>query len=611
MIRLPKFWFVTMVDRLGDWNPQLLRELKSRLKPMSAIIAIVLSLIVQGAIVLSSTETPVAKICEVNYVAGYFNCSSESDNSVKSDTDCILMSWHFPLDVLQLGDQIIAIDGHFLPDKFIVISDRPERFTSHADYYYIAQSYPSSYESRVELMNTVKTYLENANFWTSKVTLNRPGYGEFTYSLYTGRNTSIFRLLSCIVGTIVPTAGTWMLASNLAKEDKQGNLNLIRLSPRSALTVLSGKLIGVPILLYLAVFMIIPLHTFLGLNLGLTIYQLGEGYLVFAAQLLVIYTGVILFTLISFGLIKYPELFSSLLILWSCGINIGNDDTNFLMLFLPTYSMFITWTKPFKYFNYTNFDMPLNSNLYEVLVLVNSVFWLIVLGHVIKRRFANPSITLLKRFYSYPLTIIFQLSVLWFYSQHDGDIANIVVLDVVFALILGFALSPSRQTLRDWARLRRLNSRRSLLKDLLLGDQSPPILAIALNLGILMILRLGWLKIVFPDYIAELTIFDISIMVSGILLCAAISQFLLLSSVKNPSVWNAGAILVSGVAQFRGWIFLSATPSDPFIFLALQWSLITILTGIHFYQLHKAGESELKALLNQDSPRKKLQARME
>jgi hypothetical protein len=41
------------VDRLGDWNPQLLRELKGRLKRFPVLAAIGISLVVQGMLMLS------------------------------------------------------------------------------------------------------------------------------------------------------------------------------------------------------------------------------------------------------------------------------------------------------------------------------------------------------------------------------------------------------------------------------------------------------------------------------------------------------------------------------------------------------------------------------
>jgi hypothetical protein len=54
---------------------------------------------------------------------------------------------------------------------------------------------------------------------------------------------SIFSVLALLV------AGTYMLVSDLDKEERRGTLNFIRLSPQSAKTIFLGKILGVPILL--------------------------------------------------------------------------------------------------------------------------------------------------------------------------------------------------------------------------------------------------------------------------------------------------------------------------------------------------------------------------
>ncbi len=61
-------------------------------------------------------------------------------------------------------------------------------------------------------------------------------------------------------------AGTFMLISDLEKEEKRGTLNFIRLSPQSSQSILLGKLLGVPSLLYLAATLAFPLHLWSGLN---------------------------------------------------------------------------------------------------------------------------------------------------------------------------------------------------------------------------------------------------------------------------------------------------------------------------------------------------------
>jgi ABC-type Na+ efflux pump permease subunit len=59
----------------------------------------------------------------------------------------------------------------------------------------------------------------------------------------------MFMSLSVFVLFIMLGVGTYMLISNLANEERRGTLNFIRLSPQSTLSVLGGKLLGVPILL--------------------------------------------------------------------------------------------------------------------------------------------------------------------------------------------------------------------------------------------------------------------------------------------------------------------------------------------------------------------------
>ncbi|RQH23304.1 hypothetical protein D5R40_27115 [Okeania hirsuta] len=51
---------------------------------------------------------------------------------------------------------------------------------------------------------------------------------------------------------VILIGGVYMLVADLAKEKRLGTLNFIRLSPQSIQKILLGKLLGVPILIYLA-----------------------------------------------------------------------------------------------------------------------------------------------------------------------------------------------------------------------------------------------------------------------------------------------------------------------------------------------------------------------
>ncbi|MEL7409710.1 MAG: hypothetical protein AAFN00_22690 [Cyanobacteria bacterium J06558_2] len=54
--------------------------------------------------------------------------------------------------------------------------------------------------------------------------------------------------------------GTYMLIADTVQEENRGTLNFIRLSPQSASSILLGKILGVPILLYSGVLLLLPLH---------------------------------------------------------------------------------------------------------------------------------------------------------------------------------------------------------------------------------------------------------------------------------------------------------------------------------------------------------------
>jgi ABC-type transport system involved in cytochrome c biogenesis permease component len=62
------------------------------------------------------------------------------------------------------------------------------------------------------------------------------------------------------VGLLV--AGVYALASNFKQEKKRGTLNFLRLSPQKARSIIVGKLLGVPVLVYLGVLCAVPLQMY-------------------------------------------------------------------------------------------------------------------------------------------------------------------------------------------------------------------------------------------------------------------------------------------------------------------------------------------------------------
>jgi ABC-type transport system involved in multi-copper enzyme maturation permease subunit len=62
----------------------------------------------------------------------------------------------------------------------------------------------------------------------------------------------LFTGLSGLIAVFLVVAGVYLLAKDWRIEEKRGTLNFVRLSPQSAGDIFLGKILGVPVLIYLA-----------------------------------------------------------------------------------------------------------------------------------------------------------------------------------------------------------------------------------------------------------------------------------------------------------------------------------------------------------------------
>lgn len=76
----------------------------------------------------------------------------------------------------------------------------------------------------------------------------------------------LFIILSIIGIFALLVIGTYLLIADTVREEERGTLNFIRLTPQSAGSVLLGKILGVPILVYTAIALLLPLHLVAGLQ---------------------------------------------------------------------------------------------------------------------------------------------------------------------------------------------------------------------------------------------------------------------------------------------------------------------------------------------------------
>ena len=108
----------------------------------------------------------------------------------------------------------------------------------------------------------------------------------------------VFSCLSVTAIFALLVVGTYMLISDLSKEEQRGTLNFLRLAPQSGRSILTGKLLGVPILLYLVGVLALPLHFVAGLSAQIPVTQILGFYGVLAASCLLFYSAALLFGLV-------------------------------------------------------------------------------------------------------------------------------------------------------------------------------------------------------------------------------------------------------------------------------------------------------------------------
>ncbi|MEG4233075.1 hypothetical protein QUA40_13325 [Microcoleus sp. Pol11C3] len=245
-----------------------------------------------------------------------------------------------------------------------------------------------------------------------------------------------------------------------------------------------------------------------------------------------------------------------------------------------------------------------------------------------QRRFPNPTTTVFSKRQSYLLVMCCQPIILGFALQSNitinGNIIWLLLLNLLLFLGIIAALTPERQALYDWARYRkqivRSNHklwRRYPILDSIWSEKSPASVALAINL-------LSSTLILTPLMLPNPQVFFCMILfVNLILIYAAVTQLFLFTKTRNQEIWAActvgGALflppmilsMLSLTAEKAPLIWLSSVfpVFDPWsavgsasthtIFLSMlgQWTVLVLLNLRLTRQLRLAGESASKALL--------------
>jgi hypothetical protein len=462
----------------------------------------------------------------------------------------------------------------------------------------------------------------------------------------------LFITMSVIGIFILLVVGTYVLIADFSKEESRGTLNFIRMSPQTAKMIFWGKLLGVPSLIYLCCLLAIPFHIFAGISAHIPLGLILGFYGVTIASCVCFYNAALLYGLITSGMIGFQAFLGSGVVLFfllcMIGIFFGSSEIivqnpiDWLSMFYPgmvlPYLVKATHINP-QTIQYLSFESLTKlqwygSNLWHNawvgmgLSIANFGLWTYWITQALQRRFHNPLTTLLTKKQSYLISASFVIVSLGFVLQSDSDyrlqenFTIFQVFNLVFFLLLIAGLSPTRQTLLDWARYRHRVSKnaRNLLADLFVGEKSPSTVAIALNLLLVTVYIIPSI-LLFPlaeSKIPVLVSFVVSF--SVILIYAIIAQLILFNRTSKQALWAYGTVgflvfaplIVFGIFQIDphdnplAWLFSMlpivateyAVSSTVLLAICSQWLAITVFGFKMYKSLQKAGASELKMLVN-------------
>ncbi|MFN6468149.1 MAG: ABC transporter permease [Nostoc sp. SerVER01] len=581
---------LNFIDKIGDANPQLLRELKGRLKFFNVAIAVATSLLLQLVVFLYQLrEFPDEKYSLTGTYCGLRNIYEQRQREAYQ----------------QSNQSIINEFNNFFSKNFC-----PE--------------------------NQIDWQLWWRDHW------------EY-----------IFLSLSVIFVFTLLVAGTYLLINDLAKEERRGTLNFIRLSPQSETSILTGKLLGVPSFIYLIVLLALPLHLWAGHSANIAFSYILSYYAIVVSSCIFFYSTALLFGLVSRWFSGFQPwlgsgsvlffLFMTMIIASSYSNSLNNSGA-WLRLFNPwdvTNYLFpnlfrINNGSPLK--NLEFFYIPLGTSVVSVVGFHLFNYGVCTYGifKALRRCFRNPQASVISKGQSY-IIVAFSQVMMWGFTlqywdkvfdldrQVERNFALMALYNVGLLISLIAILTPHRQAVQDWARYRHQASNKSIWWDLISSEKSPALVAIAINLIIVSIPWVVWISLTSafntdhsPNWASDNVdrlklLLALALSISMILIYATIAQLILLLKTPKRSFWAIGTIggvmfLPPGILEILGmsswehptiWLF-STFPWSAIqysgattIFMAFlgQLSVLALLNFQLTKQVRLAGESATKALL--------------
>ncbi|MEA5572946.1 ABC transporter permease [Calothrix sp. UHCC 0171] len=639
----------SIFDKIGDWNPQFIREIKGRLKLFPVLVTAGISLL--GQIVIFLIQ--LGQYPESKYPITAQYCLLGKDYQKQLN------------DLYKVGDKI---------------QKQVYYFSSKANF-------------DLEKLNAAKEQLKLTQAEQKRV--NDVMYGgkffcpidKIDYQDWWRDHWEyIFLSLSVIFVFALLVGGTYLLINNLAQEERRSTLNFIRLSPQSETSILTGKILGVPILVYLFTTLAIPLHVVSGKAAGIAFSHIFSFYVILIGSCIFFFSAALLFTLSTKFLGGFqPWLGSGAVLVFlmftltlSSSRFYPNHGAIWFTMFSPIFAVEHLFPNLFgrSYYNssynsslpfFANlqfFHIPVGSSLIGLVAthLANFGLWTYGIWQGLERRFRNPNTAIISKFQSYWLVAGLQV-LLWGFTLQKSDnyyppsylgkhsyyelnyqiTTNLpILLAFNLALLFGLMLilSPQRQVIQDWARYRhhggsgRQGWQHSLFGDLLLGEKSPSLVAIAFNLIIMLVPVATWVLLAINLNSRQNNILDWLINDAGrfkvfvglamfftiMMINATITQRMLILKTSKRYFWAVGTV---GAVMFLPPIILTMinlTPQKnalPWLMSIFPWAglqnastaivltvfvfEVAILTGLIFLltkKIQNEGASETKAMGN-------------
>ena len=461
----------------------------------------------------------------------------------------------------------------------------------------------------------------------------------------------LFMILSIISIFALSIVGTYMLIADTVKEESRGTLNFIRLTPQSSGSILLGKILGVPILLYTVILLLVPLHLIAGLEARIPLTLIIGFDAVIVASCAFCYSLALVWSLMNCGLSGFkPWLASGTVgfILSTTTMALVHNGSlshaifDWLFLFNP--AIVLSYLIDATCISQNKIDFLSAENLGELLfygqalwtkasigiglMLCNLSLWTYWCWSVLKRRFYNPENTLVSKTQSYWLTGWLMAIALGFTLQQGNNgllTSNFVILQCclfIWGLALIALLSPHRQALYDWARYRHQKSENGniLWKELIFGENSPSTMAMAINLAIAIAYITPSIFLMLGEDKQQI-FWGFILNVGCILLCAVVAQLILTVKTRKRAVWSAITVFsmivlpplyldIAGIAPEtspQAWLFSFmptigaeyATFSTMMLAVSVQWFVISLIGLQMTRKLRQAGASETKMLFSQ------------